>query len=498
MKPVDANLRKKADETDVKTEIYRLPEEEKTSELYSVSIGGQALPARYCRVSAMPYNTVWPGRQRPIDQTEEAAFVNFRTDGPAELEIIAGEDLRCGPFTEKTEITLRPLSSGVRAEISGNKASLKLPGPGYYTFEPDGFHNALHIFADGPETKKYEEDGAAATYRFERGVFSPGLIELRSGESLYIGEDAVVYGSVIVRDAQNVRIFGTGVIDNSLVRREDANCLDPGTLKIIRCKNVAVEGITFRDSSAWTATVIQSDNVGFDRVKLIGMWRYNSDGIDLVNSRNCTITNSFLRNFDDVVVLKGLKQYDTRNVENIYVARCTLWCDWGRALEIGAETCTDDYRNIIFEDCDIIHGDCILMDLQNGDRASVHGVIFSRIRCEYTSRQLRPVYQSDMNAPYDGKSEEGLFVPLLFKAHLYCGLWSNDMLYGENRDVLLEDIEILTDGKVPVPAIVLEGATPANRTFDITVRNLTFNGKKLSSNDVPVSVGNFAEPPVIV
>jgi hypothetical protein len=87
----------------------------------------------------------------------------------------------------------------------------------------------------------------------------------------------------------------------------------------------------------------------------------------------------FLRNFDDVIALKGLKGYDWRNVENIMVQGCVLWCDWGRALEIGSETCADEFRNIIFSDCDIIHTSHTAIDLQNGDR----GILFEDMRVEY-------------------------------------------------------------------------------------------------------------------
>ena len=102
---------------------------------------------------------------------------------------------------------------------------LTLPGPGFYTLEINGFHNCLHIFADGHETHAYAKDAERATYRFEHGVFDAGLITLRSGESLYIGEDAVVYGSVVAEDAENVRIFGGGVLDNSRFLRDDPGCL---------------------------------------------------------------------------------------------------------------------------------------------------------------------------------------------------------------------------------------------------------------------------------
>ncbi len=466
------------------------------SSLYRVFVEGKEIPVHFCRVSAVPYNTCWPGRQRSLDQTEEAAFVSFAAEKQAALEVEIQEETGKGDLRD-ADITVRPLKKAVHAAAPDhNRVRLTVPGPGFYTLETNGPSKCLHIFVDSPETLKLDEAGKTATYRFEKGVFDAGTIRLRSGESLYIGEDAVVYGTVEADDAENVRIFGRGVLDGSREERTDGSCLKYGTLHIRNCENVIVSGIIFRDSSCWTATVIKSKNVTFKNVKAVGMWRYNTDGIDLVNSQNCTVEDCFLRTFDDGAVLKGLKAYDDENMENISVRGCVLWCDWGRALEIGAETCADRYENIVFEDCDIIHGDCILMDIQNGDRASVRGVTFRNIRCEYSKYQKKPVYQQDMSVPYPEGGD--IFVPVLFKAHLYCGLWSDDMIFGENRDILLENIEILKDFCIAVPEIVLEGADEDHRTYNVRLADIRLNGEKMQASDVNVKLGKFADFPEII
>jgi hypothetical protein len=39
--------------------------------------------------------------------------------------------------------------------------------------------------------------------------------------------------------------------------------------------------------------------VDISNYKLIGLWRYNSDGIEICNSEDVTIRDSFVRSFDD-------------------------------------------------------------------------------------------------------------------------------------------------------------------------------------------------------
>ena len=46
----------------------------------SVTVNGIPVKTTAARVSAMPYNTPWPGMQRPLDQTELAPVLSFSSD----------------------------------------------------------------------------------------------------------------------------------------------------------------------------------------------------------------------------------------------------------------------------------------------------------------------------------------------------------------------------------------------------------------------------------
>ena len=59
------------------------PAGEKLFEDYTLRVNGQAVPVYACRVSAMPFNQVWPGYQRPLDQTELAGFAYWRCPAPS-------------------------------------------------------------------------------------------------------------------------------------------------------------------------------------------------------------------------------------------------------------------------------------------------------------------------------------------------------------------------------------------------------------------------------
>lgn len=457
--------------------IYPVPAGEPVSADYEITLNGQRIQAYTARVSAIPFNRVWPGKQRPVEQTELASFIYFAMDEPVNVSVTAARDF--------SDVAVRPLSKNIKPSVNGRTVDFVIEKACQYTLELDGFHGALHIFANPVFDFGIDKEDPDVIF-YDEGIHNAGKIELRSGQTLYIGAGAVLRAAVVAKNASNIRIVGEGILDDSWEERKGGI----GCMKFYECRNVEVTGIICRDSVVWTATMFRCDNVVFDWIKTIGMWRYNSDGIDFVNSANGVVRNCFLRNFDDVIVLKGLKGWDTRNVENIYVSGCVIWCDWGRGLEIGAETCADEYRNIIFEDCDLIHGAHMNMDIQNGDRARVHDLIFDNIRVEYSRYTLEPVYQNSDDMAYEGK--EG-YMPQLFFAHLYNGIWSKDYLYGENYNITFRNIIVLTDEGMPVPPSTFIGVNAEHMTHDITIDGLYINGTRIGDiSQIPLKTNEFA------
>ena len=120
------------------------PAGEKLSEDYTLRVNGKQVPVYACRVSAMPYNQVWPGYQRPIDQTEMAGFAYWEMSGPVRVEVTSKRPFRT--------VAIKPGSRGVQASVKGQQIAFRLPKPGQFTVELDGTHHALHLFADPPET----------------------------------------------------------------------------------------------------------------------------------------------------------------------------------------------------------------------------------------------------------------------------------------------------------------------------------------------------------
>jgi len=241
------------------------------------------------------------------------------------------------------------------------------------------------------------------------------------------------------------------------------------------CEHVVVEGIIFRDPHVWTVVPARCKDVRISNIKLIGLWRYNADGIDLVNSQDVLIEDCFVRAFDDNIVLKGLRYRDDytkgKNLKNIKVRNCVLWNDWGRALEIGAETVADTISDVVFENCDVIHFVHIAMDVQNGDRAVVRNIVFKDIRVEDPIKDRARIAER----PYP-PDQLGFLIDLNIRANPY----SKDTIRGKIEHITYQQINY--QGKL-FPPSTMHGYSNEHDIDNILLENVVINGHKVQNRD---------------
>lgn len=375
---------------------------------YNVWLNDQKLKVYPTTVSAIPFNMVWAGRQRSIDQTEEAYFVTFDMTEPVKVEIEVQE-----PF-EKFEI--RPLSYDLNAHRNGSCITLTVEKPMQFSVEIDGSHNALHVFAN-----PVSEKPAGDVIYYGPGEHKADLIWLESNQTLYLDEGAIVYGAIYAKDAENIRIMGRGILDSSLYRRgEDTHEGGREIIEVLQqknfpwfdirchsqlvlhnCKNCYVEGITLRDAQFWSAIVRNnSENITLDNIKIIGQWRYNSDGIDICASTNVKIINSFVRAFDDCIVMRGAHmEGESENVDNVLVDNCVLWCDWGKSLECWCGYKPTEIKNILFRNCYLTHLNATAMNITvwyGSNYSVVNGVAYENIEIDIDEDYLHNELESNV------------------------------------------------------------------------------------------------------
>ncbi len=452
---------------------------------YTVKIDGKTVKQNTIRVSAYPFNRTWPGKQRDISQTEEAFTVYEYGDGERSVEIVCSEPVE--------RVTVRPLSKAVQSKIDGNKITLTLKEHGKYVLEVNDVHNSLHLFY---RQEKEFEGVKNATYIFESGEHDVGMLKLQSGDSVYIGKDAVLNASILAVDCENVKIFGYGILCGKLeVRTEkhgdigwdNENLFDPeeihtcGGIRMFRCKNITLDGITVTDPASYAVSLFASENIDISDVCVVGLWKYNTDGIDFINCRNVTVKDCFIRSFDDSMCFKGFTAFSHKNMENVSVKNCIFWCDWGKNVDIGLASAAKEITNITVEDCDIIHSDRVCISISDGQWADVHDVAYRNIRIEYRDKYYKPIFQESDEQRYVVEYDTD-YAPMLSIITDARRNWQGNISYPDKRtkihDIVFENIEIFSPIS-KVPEVLIEKTTDESTIENIRFENIKFNGKTI-------------------
>ena len=76
-----------------------------------VTLNGRTVQVHGSRESAVPFNRVWPGKQRTLDQTEMAGFVTFAANEAVEVKVKA-----IGSW-EFDKAVIRPLPKNIKPAV---------------------------------------------------------------------------------------------------------------------------------------------------------------------------------------------------------------------------------------------------------------------------------------------------------------------------------------------------------------------------------------------
>jgi hypothetical protein len=440
---------------------------------FTLSVNGTNCPVRESRVSAIPFNRSWPGKQRPLSQTESAGYSVFYSDEEVTLTVKVE-----GGFDRAV---IRPLSKGVKVErISADTATFTLKSHGAYVFEADGEHCPLEIFY---ENAKNEPSLEGVTKYYGPGIHFAGIVQLFDNDVVYVHPEALVFASFYSQGARNVRIFGGGVIDGGTERRLFEHCYESftkGTVRLYDCENAVIEDVILKDSATWVLSLFRCDNVRILGVKEVGQWRYNTDGIDVCNSRNVLIEGCYIHAFDDAITVKGVCEWDNplvpeekrdRATDNIVIDSCVLWCGWGRTCEVGVESSAPEMKNIIFKNCDCIRNAHAALDARAGWGGHIHHVLFENIRVELHADFQRPVLQREDGHVY--RPEESKYpCPAVMVADDKPVMGKTA---GKVSDITFRDIYVIAEEGVFKPEVRFAAYNGGVR--DIFLERVYYNGE---------------------
>lgn len=433
---------------------------ELSSENFKVEVGGESVFVYQARVSKYPINQNWPGYQRPLEQTEIASFASFDYE--------AGKTVRITTEQKIESCDIRPKEFGIIPEVKGNTIEFVVTNPCQFVVEVNGHHKALHLFVNPKKQIQVDKEDSRIHY-YGPGVHEAGVINVKSDETVYIDEGAIVYGVIRSENTSNIKVIGKGILDASRIARGVA----PHMISLHKVRNAYIGGIILRDAHEWGVVPSCCDQVTFDNIKLIGFWRYNSDGIDIVNSSNIVIKNSFIRAFDDNIAIKGLQwaYEEQQTIKGIRVDNCVLWNDWGKIFEFGAETVADTIQDVMISNCYVPRFTMVAMDIQNGDRGHIENVVFNNISIEEPIRERAMLGDTPMDTKGWGRA---------ISLGIYGTQWSSDVTRGSIDNIRFSNIRCTGSS---FSSIELKGYDEKHQVSNVYIKDYFVNGTKITGDE---------------
>jgi polygalacturonase len=243
--------------------------------------------------------------------------------------------------------------------------------------------------------------------------------------------------------------------------------LRPKMLRLIGCKRVLLQGVTFQNPPNWTLNPALCEDVSILNIEVRNLpTAQNSDALDLESCRRGVIRNCIFDAGDDGICIKSGKDASGRRIgvptENVLVEGCTVYHAHG-GFTIGSEM-SGGVRNLLVTNCTFLGTDVGLRFKSTRGRGGVvENIFITNIRMADL-----PGNAIDFNLYYGGKSvledsggnAETNFPPVTEETPAF-------------RDIHIENI--LCRGAQN--AIVLQGL-PEMPLRNITLKNVTITAQK--------------------
>ncbi len=298
--------------------------------------------------------------------------------------------------------------------------------------------------------------------RVPSGKYAVARIELKSNVTLHLDRGAALLGStqrkdykggpgviLLARDAHRIAVEGEGAVDGQTTADYGTRWGAPekpafrtNLMRIEKCRDVTVRGVTLRNSDSWTLHLRGCRHVRIEGIEILDNYkRLNSDGIDPNSCEDVKISRCHIVTGDDAIVLKSTEPLPCEDVE---VSDCVLESATA-ALKIGTES-HGDFRNIRFHDCKIVNSP-VGVGIYVKDGAAVENVAVENIQMTLCGPAFHEV------------------VPLFIDIEKR----NADSRVGLVRDVAFRNIRITGGG-----GLLLQGM-PESPLQNLTLKNITFD-----------------------
>ncbi|MFV9568868.1 glycoside hydrolase family 28 protein [Thermoanaerobacter mathranii] len=294
--------------------------------------------------------------------------------------VIVLEDSITGEESEKVEVkTMKETfvanvkdfgakGNGENLDTSAIQAAIYACPEGGRIFFPEGIYLTGPVFLKSNITLELGENAVLLGVKDRElyPVFPSTLKSFVSEDEFYLGtwegEATDCFASLINGiNVENVSIIGKGIIDGNAdfgnwwkEPKIKKGAWRPRTIFLNNSKNILIEGITIRNSPAWTIHPLLSENLKFINLTIENPKDSpNTDGLNPESCKNVLILGNRFSVGDDCVAIKSGKFNTSRKLaipsEKIFIRNCLMEYGHGGVV-IGSEM-SGGVREVYIEKC---------------------------------------------------------------------------------------------------------------------------------------------------
>lgn len=136
--------------------------------------------------------------------------------------------------------------------------------------------------------------------------------------------------------------------------------LRPNMIRIFRCKNILIEGVSFENSPAWTTHINESEHITIRNLTVKNPWfGTNTDALDLESSKNAIVEDCHFDTGDDGICIKSGRDAEGRKrglpTKDVIVRNCVVYHAHG-GFVVGSEM-SGGTNNMFVSNCTFIGTD---------------------------------------------------------------------------------------------------------------------------------------------
>ncbi len=258
------------------------------------------------------------------------------------------------------------------------------------------------------------------------------------------------------------RIFGAG------------HYLRPGMFQAYECRNLLIEGVTFKDSPFWTVHPVFCSNVTVRGIRVLP-GTTNDDGVDPDSCRDVLIEDCVFDTADDNIAIKAGRDQDAWDLapcENIVVRRCSGIRSRANGYCVGSEM-SGSVRNVFIENNKVGDVESALYVKSNSDRGGAVEGIWMRANtveaCDWFIK-IETDYKGITQHRYPSLYRNFQFEDLSCKTARKCGIYSVGTAAKPISGIFFKNISV---DSTAMPSRI------AN-TDNLEMHNVRMNGKLLA------------------